>query len=98
MFVPDAPNYANYGAIGMGLGHEITHGYDDLGNWLIFFQKLAFSGSQYDADGNLRSWWRPETLATFQQKKQCFVAQYGSKIEPSTDKKVVFIDTINKKF
>lgn len=45
-------------------------------------------GSQYDAEGNLRGWWRSETLATFQQKKQCFVAQYGNKIEPITERRV----------
>ncbi|CAB3411358.1 unnamed protein product [Caenorhabditis bovis] len=74
MFVPDAPSYANYGAIGMGIGHEITHGYDDL-------------GAQYDEKGNLRGWWHTETMMTFQKKKQCFVAQYGSKIEPITGRK-----------
>ncbi|CAD6199068.1 unnamed protein product [Caenorhabditis auriculariae] len=75
MFVPDAPSYANYGAIGMGIGHEITHGYDDL-------------GAQYDDKGNLRGWWHTETMTTFQKKKQCFVAQYGSKAEPVTGRKV----------
>lgn len=75
MFVPDAPSYANYGAIGMGIGHEITHGYDDL-------------GAQYDEKGNLRGWWHTDTMQTFQKKKKCFVAQYDSKIEPATGKKV----------
>ncbi|ULU07223.1 hypothetical protein L3Y34_018763 [Caenorhabditis briggsae] len=75
MFVPDAPSFSNYGAIGMGIGHEITHGYDDL-------------GAQYDDKGNLRGWWHTETMTTFQKKKQCFVAQYGSKIEPQTGRKV----------
>ncbi|CAI5443087.1 unnamed protein product [Caenorhabditis angaria] len=75
MFVPDAPAFANYGAIGMGIGHEITHGYDDL-------------GAQYDESGNLRGWWHTETMTTFQKKKQCFVAQYGSKVEPITGRKV----------
>uniref|UniRef100_A0A8R1DX97 Endothelin-converting enzyme 1 n=1 Tax=Caenorhabditis japonica TaxID=281687 RepID=A0A8R1DX97_CAEJA len=75
MFVPDAPSFANYGAIGMGIGHEITHGYDDL-------------GAQYDDKGNLRGWWHTETMTTFQKKKQCFVAQYGSRVEPHTGRKV----------
>uniref|UniRef100_A0A1I7XAS8 Neprilysin n=1 Tax=Heterorhabditis bacteriophora TaxID=37862 RepID=A0A1I7XAS8_HETBA len=44
--------------------------------------------AQYDEKGNLRRWWHPETLATFQKKKQCFVAQYDSKVEPVTQRKV----------
>ncbi|CAI4230974.1 unnamed protein product [Auanema sp. JU1783] len=74
MFVPDAPSFANYGSIGMGIGHEITHGYDDL-------------GAQYDDYGNLRNWWGEETMTTFQKKKQCFIAQYGNKIEPTTERR-----------
>ncbi|GMT15650.1 hypothetical protein PFISCL1PPCAC_6947, partial [Pristionchus fissidentatus] len=75
MFVRDAPAYVNYGAIGMGIGHEITHGYDDL-------------GSQYDGTGNLRGWWRADTMRVFQNKKQCFIMQYGSKTEPVTGRKL----------
>ncbi|PAV77556.1 hypothetical protein WR25_07172 [Diploscapter pachys] len=83
MFVPSAPSFANYGAIGMGIGHEITHGFDDL-------------GSQYDESGNLRRWWHHETLATFEKKKQCFIAQYGNKIEPTTGKKIDGKNTIGE--
>ncbi|CAJ0958823.1 unnamed protein product, partial [Mesorhabditis belari] len=75
MFVPLAPTYINYGAIGMGIGHEITHGYDDL-------------GAQYDEEGNLRRWWLPETMRVFQSKKQCFVQQYNNKFEPTTERKL----------
>ena len=42
------PSYMNYGAIGWVIGHEITHGFDD-------------QGRQFDKDGNLVDWWRPET-------------------------------------
>ena len=42
------PYYMNYGAIGWVVGHEITHGFDD-------------QGRQFDKDGNLVDWWRPET-------------------------------------
>ena len=42
------PEYLNYGAIGRSIGHEITHGFDDM-------------GSQTDQQGNLVDWWRPET-------------------------------------
>ncbi|RUS80696.1 hypothetical protein EGW08_011519, partial [Elysia chlorotica] len=55
----------NYGAIGVVIGHEITHGFDDR-------------GSQYDKTGLLRNWWAQEDLAKFNEKRQCLVDQYGS--------------------
>ncbi|VDL64667.1 unnamed protein product [Nippostrongylus brasiliensis] len=75
MFVPEAPFYVNYAAIGLGIGHEITHGYDDL-------------GAQYDDIGNLKVWWEEDTLATFQQKRQCFINQYSRLVEPITQRHV----------
>merc|ERR1712126_311817 len=47
-FQSDRPSYMNYGAIGMVVGHEITHGFDD-------------QGSQKDGEGNLVDWWEEET-------------------------------------
>ncbi|XP_064460607.1 neprilysin-4-like [Ornithodoros turicata] len=58
------PIAINMGAIGMVIGHEITHGFDD-------------EGSQYGADGSLKDWWNVETKKTFREKAQCFVDQYG---------------------
>ncbi|HEU4409004.1 MAG TPA: M13 family metallopeptidase [Polyangiaceae bacterium] len=55
----------NLGAIGMVVGHELTHGFDD-------------EGSQYDAKGNLESWWEPETRKRFEGKTQCVVDQYSA--------------------
>jgi putative endopeptidase len=55
----------NLGAIGMVVGHELTHGFDD-------------EGSQYDAKGNLESWWEPETRKRFEAKTQCVVDQYSA--------------------
>ncbi|CAF3841000.1 unnamed protein product [Rotaria sp. Silwood1] len=60
-FNKDAPKYLNYGAV---IGHEITHGFDD-------------SGRQYDKDGNRISWWTPETIAKFNERKQCIIDQYS---------------------
>ncbi|CAF4111817.1 unnamed protein product [Rotaria sp. Silwood2] len=61
-FNRDAPKYLNYGAV---IGHEITHGFDD-------------SGRQYDKDGNRVSWWTPETIDQFIQRKTCIVNQYSN--------------------
>lgn len=61
---PKAPPAANYGAIGMVIGHEITHGFDD-------------QGRQYDGDGNLKSWWSDASAAKFKEKAACVVEQYN---------------------
>ena len=54
-----------YGHIGMFMGHEITHGFDD-------------QGRQFDGYGNLRDWWTPEDAKRFEEKTQCLVDEYGS--------------------
>ncbi|XP_064460229.1 neprilysin-1-like [Ornithodoros turicata] len=58
------PSSLNMGAIGMIIGHEITHGFDD-------------TGSQFDDKGNLRNWWTLETRKKFYDRAKCFVEQYG---------------------
>src|SRR5690606_13961319 len=62
-FSADAPEAANAGAIGMVMGHELTHGYDD-------------KGRLFDAQGNLNEWWTEESAAAFREKAQCVVEQY----------------------
>ncbi|VDL71209.1 unnamed protein product [Nippostrongylus brasiliensis] len=59
------PRLLNYGAIGVVVGHEITHGFDD-------------SGASYDEKGNKNNWWDEATFKNFERKKQCFDQQYGS--------------------
>ncbi|XP_076804428.1 membrane metallo-endopeptidase-like 1 isoform X1 [Clavelina lepadiformis] len=59
------PNSMNYGGIGMVIGHEITHGFDD-------------SGSQYDGHGNLNNWWTDSSKENFNNKSQCMIDQYSS--------------------
>lgn len=61
----------NYGAIGFIIGHEITHGFDDMGR-------------QYDSDGSLRDWWQPKTADLFLEKAQCIIEQYGNYTDPAT--------------
>jgi putative endopeptidase len=58
----------NYGAIGMVVGHELTHGYDD-------------QGAQYDGDGNLSGWWPDSVTKAFEERTQC-VVDYYSRYEP----------------
>jgi putative endopeptidase len=54
----------NFGAIGVVIGHEMTHGFDD-------------EGSQYDGKGNLREWYTPEDRKQFVAKTDCEVAEYN---------------------
>jgi putative endopeptidase len=60
-----ADDAINYGAIGAVIGHEITHGFDD-------------SGSQYDAEGNLKSWWTAEDRARFEERAACVTNQFNN--------------------
>jgi putative endopeptidase len=54
---------ANYGGIGMVIGHEITHGFDD-------------NGSKYDKIGNLESWWTDDDRKAFEERTKTLVDQY----------------------
>ncbi|HEY2030819.1 MAG TPA: M13 family metallopeptidase [Myxococcales bacterium] len=66
----EASDAVNYGAIGVVIGHEISHGFDD-------------QGAQYDAEGRLSNWWTKEDLARFQERTSCVVDQFeGYFIEP----------------
>ncbi|MBX3281380.1 MAG: M13 family metallopeptidase [Acidobacteria bacterium] len=65
-----ADDAINYGAIGAVIGHEITHGFDD-------------SGSKFDAQGNLKSWWLPEDRKKFDERAACVVSQFdGYEVQP----------------
>ena len=58
-----ADDATNYGGIGAVIGHEISHGFDD-------------SGSQFDADGNLKNWWTADDRKAFEGLTARVVAQY----------------------
>lgn len=79
-FNADRPMYTNFGAVGIAIGHEITHGFDD-------------QGSLFDADGNLRDWWAPETRREFLQRTQCIIDQFENYKEPNTGLNVNGINT-----
>jgi putative endopeptidase len=69
-FDAKADDAFNYGSIGSVIGHEMTHGFDD-------------QGAQFDADGNLKSWWTPEDLKNFQARGDCIAKQFDSfEVEP----------------
>ncbi len=62
-FDPEADDAVNYGAIGMVIGHEMSHGFDD-------------AGSRYDADGNLKEWWTADDRKAYESRTDLIVRQY----------------------
>ena len=66
-FDMNADDAFNYGAIGVVIGHEMTHGFDDMGR-------------QFDKDGNLKDWWTAEDAARFNTRSQVLV-DFFNKIE-----------------
>lgn len=70
-FNPDADDAVNYGAIGVVIGHEMTHGFDD-------------QGRNYDKDGNLIDWWTAEDAVRFKERADKLVDQYDQIIVSDT--------------
>ena len=64
-FDPNADDAANYGAIGAVIGHEVSHGFDNL-------------GAEFDADGRLHNWWTPADAEHFKTAADKLVAQYDA--------------------
>jgi putative endopeptidase len=64
-FNADADDAMNYGAIGVVIGHEMTHGFDD-------------QGRHFDKDGNMRDWWTKEDADEFNKRAQLLVEQYNN--------------------
>ncbi len=63
-FYLNADDAVNYGAIGVVIGHEITHGFDD-------------QGRKYDKDGNLNEWWTEGDAKRFDERSQVLVKQFN---------------------
>jgi putative endopeptidase len=70
-FDPTADDAFNYGAIGVVIGHEMTHGFDD-------------QGRQYDKDGNMHDWWKNEDAKNFTERTDKY-AEFFSKIKVLPD-------------
>ncbi|MCF8229639.1 MAG: M13 family metallopeptidase [Bacteroidales bacterium] len=64
-FFMDADDPVNYGAIGVVIGHEMTHGFDD-------------KGRQFDKDGNLTDWWQPADAEKFEAQTKILVDQFNN--------------------
>lgn len=56
------PRSLNYGGIGVVIGHEITHGFDD-------------KGRLFDKNGNLHRWWKEEAINNFHERAQCLIGK-----------------------
>uniref|UniRef100_A0A336MB19 CSON012957 protein n=1 Tax=Culicoides sonorensis TaxID=179676 RepID=A0A336MB19_CULSO len=59
------PKSLNYGGIGVVIGHELTHGFDD-------------KGRLFDREGNLHRWWSEDAIKEFHNRAQCLINQYGN--------------------
>ncbi|XP_053136999.1 endothelin-converting enzyme 1 isoform X2 [Hemicordylus capensis] len=64
-YTRSAPKALNFGGLGVVVGHELTHAFDD-------------QGREYDKDGNLRPWWKNASVEAFKQQTGCMVEQYGN--------------------
>ncbi|MBI3886314.1 MAG: M13 family metallopeptidase [Opitutae bacterium] len=64
-FDESADDATNYGALASTIGHELTHGFDD-------------QGSQYDYEGNLKSWWNADDVKRFQARAELVAKQYDA--------------------
>uniref|UniRef100_A0AAQ5ZAG7 endothelin-converting enzyme 1 n=1 Tax=Amphiprion ocellaris TaxID=80972 RepID=A0AAQ5ZAG7_AMPOC len=63
-YAHDHPKALNFGGIGVVMGHELTHAFDD-------------QGREYDKEGNLRQWWQNSSVEAFRQRTECMVDQYS---------------------
>jgi len=63
-FNPEADDAVNYGAIGVVIGHEMTHGFDD-------------QGRRFDKDGNMTDWWTAEDAEEFTKRTKLLIDQYS---------------------
>jgi putative endopeptidase len=72
-YAAGADDAVNFGGIGVVIGHELTHGFDD-------------QGRKYDAQGNLRDWWTAEDGKAFEERAACVDDEYSSFVAVKDDK------------
>ncbi|XP_069466455.1 endothelin-converting enzyme 1 isoform X3 [Ambystoma mexicanum] len=63
-YTSSSPTALNFGGIGVVMGHELTHAFDD-------------QGREYDKDGNMRPWWKNSSVEAFKKQTECMTKQYG---------------------
>ncbi|KAL1483666.1 hypothetical protein MTO96_033045 [Rhipicephalus appendiculatus] len=74
-FNENMPLIVNLATVGRTMAHEITHGFGD-------------TGREYDGSGQHVNWWTDYATSKFDEKKNCFLEQYGSIVDPLTNKSV----------
>ncbi|XP_047504636.1 neprilysin-4-like isoform X1 [Pieris napi] len=74
------PRSLNFGGIGVVIGHEITHGFDD-------------KGRLFDCEGNLHRWWSDSAIEAFHKRAQCLIDQYGRYTVPEVNMKLDGVNT-----
>ena len=81
-FSLNRPQSLNYGAMGVVMGHELSHAFDDqvrsIFDLIFLFIKIFLQGRQYDGAGNMRNWWRNDTLLAYKERIKCIETEYGN--------------------
>ena len=65
LYNPTSPRSFNFGAFGMIVGHELTHGFDN-------------KGRNFDKYGNMKNWWSEASTKAFDEHSKCYVEQYSN--------------------
>ena len=82
IYFDDSIPALTYGSLGMVLGHEMTHGFDNM-------------GSQFDKYGNYQNWWSNDTKTQFVDKYQCFIEQYSNFSFPALSEKMSILSIMS---